>query len=242
VDLEQTQNGNTQHFYLRFIDWEHQENNVFHVAANYTLAGLRNMVPITIDLMLFVNGIPFVVIECVAPQVSVQQAQANLLKCQNSNNSLNLFIFPHIMLALNGKEASYAAIGGRAPHWARWREEIPYEELRAVRTQAMPVAVKAALFDLVQMRMNAPISTSQERPPYHNHYEMNQQDQTLYALCRPARLLELVRNATVFDGNVRKLVRYHQFFAVQRAMQHVRQWKDAGQRQGGVIVQAEGSG
>ncbi len=242
VNLEQTLDGDTKHFSLRYIDWEFHEKNIFHVAANYTLEHWHSHDPLSIDLMLFVNGIPFVVIECVAPQCSLQQAQTRLTNYHNNNKQPNLFVFAQMMLALNGQDACYAAVGNRTPQWMRWHEAIPYEQLQDIRNQPLPITLKAALFDLAQQHIGNHLTTRQERPPYHIQYEMNHQDQTLYAMCRPTRLLELVQHATLFIGEVRILARYYQYFAAQRALEQVRQWQDNGQRRGGVIVQTEGSG
>lgn len=45
---------------LRFIDWKEPKNNQFHVVAEFELEEDQNRRP---DIVLFVNGIPFAVIE-----------------------------------------------------------------------------------------------------------------------------------------------------------------------------------
>ena len=50
------------------------------------------------------------------------------------------------------------------------------------------------------------------------------QDRTLYALCRPERLLDLVRRFNIFDGGVRKIARHQQFFGILRAIERVKQY------------------
>jgi type I restriction enzyme R subunit len=68
------------------------------------------------------------------------------------------------------------------------------------------------------------------------------QDRTLYALCRPERLLDLVRRFTVFDGGVRKIARHQQYFGILRAMERIQQYDMDGRRKGGVIWHTQGSG
>ena len=68
------------------------------------------------------------------------------------------------------------------------------------------------------------------------------QDRTIHALCRPERLLDLVRRFTVFDGGVRKIARHQQYFAVHRAMERVKHFDLHGRRKGGVIWHTQGSG
>ena len=68
------------------------------------------------------------------------------------------------------------------------------------------------------------------------------QDRAIFALCRPERLLDLVRRFTVFDGGVRKIARHQQFFGIRRAVERVKQFDADGRRRGGVIWHTQGSG
>ena len=68
------------------------------------------------------------------------------------------------------------------------------------------------------------------------------QDRTVYALCRPERLLDLIRRFTVFDGGVRKVARHQQFFGIRHAVETVKQHDVSGARKGGVIWHTQGSG
>ncbi len=56
---------------FRFIDFEHVENNAFHVTVEYPASGKQNIRP---DIVCFVNGIPFAVIENKKSSVSVIEA------------------------------------------------------------------------------------------------------------------------------------------------------------------------
>ena len=71
---------------------------------------------------------------------------------------------------------------------------------------------------------------------------VTEQDRAIHSLCRPERLLDLVRRFTVFDGGIRKIARHQQFFAVQRAMERVKHIGPDGKRQGGVVWHTQGSG
>ena len=68
------------------------------------------------------------------------------------------------------------------------------------------------------------------------------QDRLLYALCRPERLLDMVRRFTVFDGGVRKIARHQQFFGIRSAVDRVKSYGVDGTRKGGVIWHTQGSG
>jgi type I restriction enzyme R subunit len=71
---------------------------------------------------------------------------------------------------------------------------------------------------------------------------ISEQDRLIYALCRPSRLLDMVRRFTVFDGGVRKVARHQQFFGIRKAVERVKQFDLDGKRKGGVIWHTQGSG
>ncbi|MEN9865661.1 MAG: hypothetical protein RL748_1251, partial [Pseudomonadota bacterium] len=240
MNLSQPVAGDHKSHAFRFIDWQQPENNVFHLAADFAIHRPHQQPPAKFDVVLFVNGIPFVVIKCLAPRCAVELAQQALQTAQNETPPSGLFSFLHFMLALNGKDATVAAVGRDTPLWSRWREPVSEEELQAIGAMAIPDATKIALYDLAQARLGP--RAQQERAIYHTSAEPSLQDQTLYAMCRPKRLLELVREATLFEDGERKLARYPQYLAVQRALKRVRQWQDHARREGGILVHAEGSG
>ena len=68
------------------------------------------------------------------------------------------------------------------------------------------------------------------------------QDRTIYALCRPERLLDFIRRFSVFEGGERKIARHQQFFSIRRAVDTVKQYDVNGARKGGVIWHTQGSG
>ena len=55
--------GKSLSFNLKYIDWEHPENNVFHVTEEFSVDSLDKQHPARPDIVLFINGIPFGVIE-----------------------------------------------------------------------------------------------------------------------------------------------------------------------------------
>lgn len=61
-------------------------------------------------------------------------------------------------------------------------------------------------------------------------------DKYLVKLCNKQRLLELVYDFVLFDGGQKKLPRYHQYFGIKAAQEHVRR------REGGIIWHTQGSG
>ncbi|MCH8473991.1 MAG: HsdR family type I site-specific deoxyribonuclease [Opitutales bacterium] len=61
-------------------------------------------------------------------------------------------------------------------------------------------------------------------------------DKYLIKMCRKDRLLELIRDFILFDGGIKKVPRFHQYFGVKAAQQHVERGE------GGIIWHTQGSG
>ena len=71
--LQQSVDGDIKSFNLQYIDWEHPENNVYHVTEEFPVERTGSYQTRRPDIVLFVNGIPFAVIECKSPKVEVEQ-------------------------------------------------------------------------------------------------------------------------------------------------------------------------
>jgi len=140
--------GDSKGFTLKYIDWINTENNVYHITEEYEIEGLKSKR--RPDIVLFVNGIPFVVIEN---------------KRRDKNNGIS-------------SEDRFAT----------------------------------------------------------------EQDKSLLALCEPKRLMDIVYKYIVFDGPIKKICRYQQFFAVQETISRVKERDKDSNRRGGVIWHTTGSG
>lgn len=64
----------------------------------------------------------------------------------------------------------------------------------------------------------------------------NKLDKYLLKLCHQDRLLELIYDFVLFDGGIKKLPRFHQYFGVKQAQARINQGK------GGIIWHTQGSG
>jgi type I restriction enzyme R subunit len=69
ISLPQTIDGNTRSFTLHYIHWKRPANNVFHVSDEFSVERRRSSETRRPDIVLFVNGIPLVVIECKRPDL-----------------------------------------------------------------------------------------------------------------------------------------------------------------------------
>lgn len=70
---------------------------------------------------------------------------------------------------------------------------------------------------------------------------ITEQDRVLVSLLSPRRLLNIVRHYILYDGGIKKIARYQQFFGVENAMKRIL-GEDGCPSRGGVIWHTQGSG
>ena len=243
VALEQSVEGDVRSFTLNYIDWKNPENNVYHVTAEFAVERTRSHETARPDIVLFVNGIPFAVIECKSPNTEVAQAVSQMIRNQRDEYIPTLFTYAQLVIGSNKNHCKYATVGTAAKYWAVWHEEREEKDedgaaLRAVLDQPLPHEAKAGLYELLAEGFGV----RQPDAEYLVRRALTEQDRTIYALCRPERLLRMALQFTVFDGGRRKIARYQQFFAVERILGRVKQRDDAGRRAGGIVWHTQGSG
>jgi len=215
--FEQSIDGDKKSYTMRYIDWEHPENNVFHVTEEFAVTRAGSNDTYRPDIVLFVNGIPLGVIECKRPDIkgAEEQAISQHLRNQQEDGIRSLYVYSALLLAIGNSFGSYATTGSPAQFWSKWYEMfINKEEEMDYRTR---------LQKLVEVR------------------EITPQDEYLYNLCRPERLLELIFHFTIYDAGIKKLARYQQYFTVKQTVERVKTI-DAGHRNGGVVWHTQGSG
>ena len=237
--LEQSVEGDTRSFNLNYIDWRNWQNNRFHVTAEFSVERNRSTETVRPDIVLFVNGIPFSVIECKSPNVEVEQAISQCLRNQGEDYVPRLFTYVQQVLAVNKNAARYATAGTPARFWSVWRELADREEAVAEAVnRPLPKEVKDRLFsgDFTPARKYFD-ALEAEGPRL-----VTEQDRTIYSLCRPERLLELAYMFSLFEGGLKKIARYQQYFVIKSTLERVKQRDAFGKRRGGIIWHTQGSG
>jgi len=238
--MEQTIEGDSKSFNMNYIDWRNPGRNKFHVTVEYSVQRSRSTETARPDIVLFVNGIPFCVIECKAPQVEVEQAVSQSIRNQNDDYIPKLFIYSEMVLALNKNSAMYATTGSAAKFWSVWKEPgLTTEGAETTEYKKLQKLVQESL----KYEMNPDdFSVSSVLSVVDNSRLVTEQDKALYALCRPERLLELAWKFTLFDGGIKKIARYQQYFVVKSTLSRIQHFDSAGSRKGGVIWHTQGSG
>lgn len=121
--LEKLADGTSKSFNLKYIDWEHPERNVYHVTEEFSCDSWDKQKNARPDIVLFINGIPFAVIECKAPTISEDQAIEQMIRNQGKDYIPQLFKYAQIVIATNKNAVKYATCNTPKNFWSVWREE-----------------------------------------------------------------------------------------------------------------------
>ena len=239
VALEQTIEGDSKSFSMNYIDWKQPDNNLFQVTAEFPVLRRHSVETARPDIILFVNGIPLVVIECKAPDEEVEQAISQNIRNQGADYIPQLFIYAQLVMGVNKTKALYATAGSDKEYWSTWQER---EDRK----------------DAVETSINNPLVPEQKDRLFSGEFALarsffdalesekgrlaTEQDKSIYSLCRPQRLLDLTYRFVVFDNGTRKIARYQQYFVVHSTIRRLKQRDSQGRRKGGMIWHTQGSG
>jgi type I restriction enzyme R subunit len=215
---------------VRLVDWEHPERNDLLVASQFrvdTPGGRFRYV--VLDVVLFVNGLPLVVIECKDPApTAMDEAVGQLLDyaaAGSPNAAGDLVRFTQLLVATDRENARYGTVTASADRFADWRTDDP-----------AAIAIIGADVDKADVQ---PLSA---------------QEILVGEMLRPARLLDLVRHfsiGTPAGGRLVKIMaRWPQYRAVRRVTAKLLDRQSgpaadptpAPDHRGGVIWHTQGSG
>jgi type I restriction enzyme R subunit len=244
--FEQSFDGDKKSITLQYIDWKNPENNVFHVTEEYAVMRSTSKEHYRPDIVLFVNGIPVCIVECKRPDMKDPLAQAisQHLRNQQEDGIRALYVYAQIIISIATQEALYATNATLEKYWGIWKEK--FDSIEAENNYKQ---------ELLELK-NQPLRNEQkdkifsERFKYVRQYfddlEKDSilptvQDEYLFGLCRPERLMDIIFNFIVFDNGEKKIARYQQFFAIKKSMRRIIQ-VEGGKRKGGVIWHTQGSG
>ena len=245
--FEQNVLGDKKSFSFKYIDWANPENNVYHITEEYSVLRSERTDTYRPDIVVFINGIPIVVIECKSPKIKfpIDQAIEQQMRNQQEDGIRSLYYYSNIVLGLAVNEARYATTGTAKEFWSVWKdqfrnaadEEQYKQELQQIKNASLPDNGRTILF--------------KERFKYVLRYfdqleledlSITEQDKLLYNLCRKDRLLDIMYNFILYDDGDKKITRYQQYFAVKRTLERITKIQPDGKRLGGVIWHTQGSG
>jgi Type I site-specific restriction-modification system, R (restriction) subunit and related helicases len=117
---------------VRFIDFKNPENNTFIAISQFKLNVPGTEKHIIPDIVLFINGLPLVVIECKSPVISDPMSEAikQLMRYSNrrgeKEGNEKLFYYNAFMIATFNQRAKYGTITSSPEHFYEWKDPYPY--------------------------------------------------------------------------------------------------------------------
>lgn len=212
---------------VRLIDFEHSERNVFHAINQFRIDTPGCVKTFIIpDIVLFVNGIPLVVVEAKIGDANtanpMHAAFEQLLRYRNGREETQaaglregeprLFHSNLLVITTCGEKAAYGSITSGYEHFHPWKDIWPEK----FRDYTPPLGVE------------------------------REQEILIQGLLPPETLLDVLRSCSVFmdtdsGKRVKVVCRYQQYRAAKKMLARLRAGKDAEERSG-VVWHTQGSG
>ena len=224
---------------IRYIDWDTPSNNRFTVINQYRVdcpPGFNSAKAFIVpDLVLLVNGVPLVVVECKSPSIPEPLAEAvdQLRRYSNQrkadfevdDNEGNepLFATNQLLVATSFDQARVGSVGAAFEHYAAWKTVVGPDGIGS----EIEVAERLGKSSL------------------------SEQERLIAGLLQPSHLLDVVKHFLLFmqvgGQTIKSVCRYQQYRAVNRAIARLKtgqtrlQHGESDQR-GGIIWHTQGSG
>lgn len=205
---------------VRYIDFENLENNTFTAICQFKVHVPGTDHHIIPDIVLFVNGLPVVVVECKSSKVKepIEEAIDQLMRYSEQRGdtgegSKDLFCYNQFIITTCRTEARFGTISTHTPkYFYRWTDPYP------------------KTLDNLEHGKSSP----------------NDQQRLVAGMLEPKNLLDIIQVFTIFSiddkGRKIKIVgRYQQFRAVKLATKRLVEGQNPLER-GGIIWHTQGSG
>ncbi|TCO82695.1 type I restriction enzyme R subunit [Plasticicumulans lactativorans] len=224
---------------IRYIDWESPANNRFTVVSQYRVdcppgfnAAKAFIVP---DLVLLVNGVPLVVVECKSPSIPEPLAEAvdqlrrysnqrkTAFEVEDNEGCEALFATNQLLVVTSFDEARVGCVGAACEHFAAWKTVVGPDGIGS------EIEVAQGLGKSV----------------------LSEQERLIAGLLRPSHLLDAVRHFLLFmqvgGQTIKTVCRYQQYRAVNRSIARLKTGQTRLQhgehdQRGGIIWHTQGSG
>jgi len=195
------------------IDFKNPENNSFIAISQFkvNIPGTeKHIVP---DIVLFVNGLPLVVVECKSPSRAdpIGEAIEQIFRYSNrrgeKEGNEKLFWYNLFSVATARYTAKYGTITSDYEHFVEWKDPYPYS--------------------LSDIDPNATTITSQQI--------------LVQGMLNKNTLIELLHTFTIFKDNIKVVPRYQQYRAVKKIIERIKNGKTP-EEKGGIVWHTQGSG
>ncbi|MEH2244456.1 type I restriction endonuclease subunit R [Nostoc sp.] len=258
---------------INLIDFDHPERNDFLAISQFRIdpPGVKgpngHYRP---DIILFVNGIPLVVIECKAPGADMLKSGIqDLLKYSNQRHSPlpegieRLFHYNQLMISCTSGRAVVGTVGSQPKHYLEWKDTSPFDsdliaQVLDITNPTLPdeeLISSAANYLLpdspTQEGEITAVKSGEKLEDLIDPSQLNRRQQLIAGMLHPANLLDILRHYILFttkhNRRIKIVPRYQQFRGVSKAVDRLLHAKTKTQhgsqdQRGGIIWHYQGSG
>jgi len=217
VEVEYLSDGHMKGDKVWLIDFENIKNNEFLVCNQFTvIKGEKTKRP---DLVLFVNGLPLVVIElknAADENATIKKAYTQL---QNYKTAIpSLFFYNSILIASDGLDAKSGTVSSSWTRFLTWKTKDGTKEEKKtvpqIETMICGMLSREVLLDLTR------------------HFTVFEKSKKVDP-----------QSQQVFVETIKKVAAYHQYYAVKKAIKSTKiSTSEGGDRKAGVVWHTQGSG
>ena len=199
---------------VNYIDWKNISENDFFVAEEVSVLCRDGIQKKRPDLVFYVNGIALGVCELKNSAVSAGEGIRQMITNQKSEYISRFFSTAQLLLAGNESQGIfYGTIGTPEQYYLQWKEDKNA-------TDNLSVEIKNLQGD-----------------------NDNRLRKDIISLCHKERFFRLIHDFIIFDGNVKKVARHNQYFAITAAAKRIEDFfAGKGEETGGIIWDTQGSG
>lgn len=217
VKIPYVQDGFERSHEVALIDFEHPENNTFLAVNQFTVVEKNQNK--RADIVLFINGIPLVIMELKNAGDENASIHSAYQQIQTYKSTIPvLFTYNAVCVITDGLECLAGSLSADFNRFMAWKSADGLQDASRFKPQLQTL---------------------------------------ITGMLNPATLLNLIRNFTVFEKNkredektgqiyiqtIKKLAAYHQFYAVNKAVEStVKASGINGNKKGGVVWHTQGSG
>lgn len=200
-------------FSFKFIDWDNIENNSFHFTEEYEIEKQDIFTKEKHKRPDIVVFINGIPLGIIElKRSSVEVSEGVSQNIRNQKEGNIPHLFKYIQLAMAGNTTEFR-YGTVGTPLKFWALWTEEDE-----------SFKDSLEEILEGNLSTELSKN------------------IYSLLKKDRFLELIQRYTLFDGNVKKVARYQQYFAIKNTLKKVSKINKEGSREGGLIWHTQGSG
>jgi type I restriction enzyme R subunit len=216
ITVEYFKDGNTKGINVKLLDLENIENNSFWAVNQFVIKENNNEK--RLDVVIFVNGIPLVVVELKSAIDEKATLDRAFTQIQNYKKAVpSIFYYNSLCVISDGIDARSSSISAPFSRYLAWKSP---EKIENGKLTEMQIMVERMLNKEVLLRLVR----------YNTVFEEEEKKD------EKTGLLSVIK--------VKKIAAYHQYYAVEKAIRETLRAtnSDIGDRKVGVVWHTQGSG